>query len=107
MVPRVAFFLILLASACTPAATAISVGPGDAPRPRGCDVRHERLTPKDAEDRYRQVGVVCWSHGTVEDLNDAACGLGGEIVVRTGLCSNGQGKMTESGVEYGVYTESR
>jgi hypothetical protein len=107
MLPRLACCWIVLTAACAPATTALSVGPEQPPRPPDCAIVEEMLTPQDAETHYRQVGVVCWSHRTTEDRNAAACGLGGEIVVRTRMCTNGEGKHTEPGVEYGVYTSAR
>ena len=107
MLRRIACCLVLLASACAPAITAIAVGPEQPPLPPDCEAREAILTPKDAEDHYRQVGVVCWSHGAREELYAAACQLGGTIVVRTGLCVNGHDRYTEQGSEYGVYTSSR
>jgi hypothetical protein len=99
--------LFLLSGGCAPGTTAISVGPRMPPRPKGCAIREERLTPKDAEDRYRQVGVVCWSGGDREDLDEKACELGGDIVVRSRRCMTGEGKFTQPGIEYGVYASSR
>lgn len=107
MLPRLACFCIVITAACTPPVTALSVGPEQPPRPPDCSISEHRLTPQDAETHYRQVGVVCWSHGTTEDRDAAACRLGGEIVVRTRMCTNGGGRAAESGVEYGVYTISR
>jgi hypothetical protein len=94
----------LIVGGCAPV-SAVSVGPAAEPRPENCHIREELLTPKDAESRYRQVGVVCWSEGSQarEDRDHAACRLGGDVIVRVGLCTNGEGRFSTRGTEYGVY----
>ena len=37
----------------------MQVGPGATPRLPTCAVREEYLSPKEAQDQYRQVGVIC------------------------------------------------
>ena len=102
----VAVSLVLLA-ACAPAVTGVRIGPPASARASGCSVLEEQITPKDAETRYRQVVVICWSHGGAKDLEDLACHLGGDVVVLSGLCTNGEGKYSEQGREYNVYLSSR
>jgi hypothetical protein len=97
----------LVLGACAPPVSAVSVGPPRYPRASNCAIREESLTPKDAENRYIQVGVVCWSSDrqTREQRDRAACGLGGDLVVAIGLCMNDQGRSARQGTEYGVYIE--
>jgi hypothetical protein len=37
----------------------LPIGAGAPSKPPNCPVRQELLTPKEAQDRYRQVGVLC------------------------------------------------
>jgi len=37
------------------------VGRSVASRPPDCPVREERLSPREAQDRYQQVGVICYA----------------------------------------------
>ncbi len=106
------FVTAVLLTACE-RVRSIPIGTPAPARESGCSIDYEQVTPADAQSRWRQVGDVCVSAGsgspTVQDfyssgdlrdqLNDEACGLGGEIVTPVGLCAN----RKENGIEFGVY----
>jgi hypothetical protein len=114
--PRSVFIVFVVAALSSGCAYArgIRVGAGAPPRPAGCQLAYQHVSPAEAQARWRQVGDVCVSVGSdpnpqVADvyepgemhdvLNERACELGGEIVTPIGLCSNGK----TSGIEFGVY----
>jgi hypothetical protein len=114
--PRSVFLVFVVASLSAGCAYArgIRVGEGAAPRPPGCQLAYEHLSPAQAQARWRQVGDVCVSYGQLNEpsvaaayqpgemrdaLDERACALGGEIVSPVGLCSNGKA----NGIEFGVY----
>jgi hypothetical protein len=102
------FASLLLLGGCVEQARGVRVG---TPAPRlasDAEVRRSDLTPKDAADRYRQVGTVCLSRsGGAGDLDDEARKLGGNLVIPIGTCVNGLRRTMEEGTEYGVYVMPR
>jgi hypothetical protein len=106
---------LLLLCGCFPMRS-MPLGEPVAAKPAKCPVRQERVTQTEAEAQYAQVGVIC--EGSLlaggarpkldtmdeverQNFNEEVCGLGGEIVVATGLCSIGK----LDGVEWRVYRE--
>jgi hypothetical protein len=58
---RLAFALALPLAGCVFAQVrSMPVGRSVASKPPDCPVREERLTPREAQDRYQQVGVICY-----------------------------------------------
>jgi hypothetical protein len=103
-----------------------AIGRPVAAKPPGCAISEARVTPKEAQDRYEQIGVICYtrtqevndectvgpgkyscrqvrsdpkSATLIDDVRTEACRLGGEIVVRQGLCN----LRDRPGIEVGVY----
>jgi hypothetical protein len=68
--PRVllAFGVALPLAGCVVAQVrSMPIGRSVASKPPDCPVREERLTPREAQDRYQQIGVICyfgWGAGT-------------------------------------------
>jgi hypothetical protein len=96
-------------------ASGISMGRGAPPKPSGCPVRHEAVLPHEAQQRFEQVGVLCYIYpgapqampdDFLDEIRPEACRLGGEVVVRHGLCTGGPARP-RSGVEFGVYVIRR
>jgi hypothetical protein len=92
-------------------AYSLPMGAPAAPHDPGCHVDFQRLTPKQAQDRWEQGGVVCVSIGNEtldsimatgllhEAVRQKACALGTEIVVPVGLCGDSGGR----GIEFGAF----
>jgi len=86
--------------------TALPLGRGAAPRPHDCQVRYADLLPHEAQRLYEQVGVLCYSYVgalppqdvMMDETRPQACRLGGEVVVRHGICPG-----RYPGIELGVY----
>jgi hypothetical protein len=116
MRPKVLLLLVLFVGACRvlgPDAIIMQVGAPEPPRPKNCSVRFEQLTPHEADERYRQVGTICfwdrseltnlpanpqsWSERDQRELAERVCGLGGEVFIVARACA-------PSTVEYAVYT---
>ena len=76
-----AFAVALPLAGCSPWVRSMPVGRSLSSKPPDCPVREERLTPREAQDRYQQVGVVSpsatsgWGRGTFTEpprQNDSA-----------------------------------
>jgi hypothetical protein len=106
--------LVLLCS-CYPMRS-LPLGEPVPPRPEHCQVRQENLTQTEAAAQFAEIGVVCagslvmgGGHQKLASMDEVerenfereVCGLGGEIVVATGLCSIGK----SDGIEWRVYRE--
>lgn len=95
-------------------AHSIPLGAPAPARDPACDVAFERLSPRQAMERWDEVGVICVSltdQETVDSVfapgltHDAArkhaCALGAQTVVPIGLCSGGS--RNEYGIELGAF----
>jgi hypothetical protein len=106
---------LLLLCGCFPM-HALALGEPVPPKPENCPVRQLRMTQTQAEAQYGEVGVICAGSLVMgagheklaamdpeerADFERTVCGLGGEIVVATGLCSIGKA----AGIEWRVYRE--
>jgi len=80
------------------------VGSPSAAKPPGCPIRFEAMTPQEAfAHGEREVGSGCVAHmagaqdwadfqeSEKDQVRQAACGLGGDMVVVTGTCTEGGG----------------
>jgi hypothetical protein len=112
--------LLLLLSACYNI-TSMPIGsPAHSRSP--CHVRVEQITPEEAGQRYRQVGIICveasdvesgpeysrdperWSTDLRGDFTVEACRLGGDVVVRVDFCPASV-RRGLPGTEFAVYRE--
>ena len=116
VIPTVrALLAVFFFPGCVSAPHAVAVGPRLAPRPSDCEVRYERLTQTEANERYRQVGVMCipenelrsspeyWSFDEQIHFSREACALGGELFVAFQKCEIDR----RAGYEYGIYVRSK
>jgi hypothetical protein len=105
--------LLLTLSGCF-SVKGMPIGRQTPPNPPGCPVRFEYLSPKLAEERYEQVGVICyatWGSSRAAPTSDLlnpyiraeVCRLGGEVIVRRGFCNWFHGRSGDIGTELGVY----
>ena len=102
---------------CNVLVRSMAVGEAGVPRVEPCVARWERWTAKRADERYRQVGVLCvspqsgysgnWRPDRIErnvtarrKVELAACALGGNVLVPLHFCG------PWSSVEYSVYREA-
>lgn len=106
---------VVLFSGCVYTLRAIPIGARAPSRATGCAVRQEQLSPAEADAKYRQVGAICvteqrsptstarvqMSAGARREFDQEVCSLGGDVVVVSGLCADGQYRM--NGAEYRVY----
>jgi hypothetical protein len=111
-------------SACTPTARAVAFTSEPA-RPANCAIDFERVTPREAQETWRQIGVVCvggvscadtdrtFRDCSVEDvyragdlhdlLREKACAMGGDTVSPVDMCTVPVGRGGSPGLEFGVY----
>jgi hypothetical protein len=118
--------LLFLCCLCSGCYTLTSTGIGaPAPMRSPCKLRVEPITPKDAEARYRQVGVVCvaagdafngndsdfnrWDDSLKSDFQVRACQVGGDVVVKAGLCAAARPMSpdTTPGILFNVYRDGQ
>lgn len=74
------------------------------PSPYPCAVREEDGLSFAAEG-YEHLADVCWSEHVEqrEEVDRKACNLGGDVLVRQGACTIGNGRGAFTGVRYSVF----
>jgi len=65
-----AFAVALPLAGGIPWVRSMPVGRSVSSKPPDCPVREERLTPREAQDRYQQVGVICYFGRGVETFTE-------------------------------------
>jgi len=122
---RLTFLPLIVVSGCAvPVARTLAFVPA-APREQSCAIDFERASPREAQSKWRQIGVVClggvackdtdemprdctvdevYSHTDARELLRArACAMGGEVVTPVDLCTISGYRSSTSGTEFGVY----